>query len=319
MDSNWGKLIDQSWNRREELIDRQCTDSWRVFHGYEEGANGVVIEKFGNMAVIEYKHDIREQIPEIIEALLAQYEFSLIVAKGNQRIGLRLNQRLFAAHGRFDHAPQFAQEFGVYYSLMADAVHNCGLYVDARPVRRWLLDHSIGCRVLNLFAFVGSLGVAASKGAAKEVIHLDKSKELLPRIQQSYEKNGLRFDARNFLQGDIYKHLPKAIKRGQRFDGIILDPPPKVYKSPHSKHRPQGQDFSSLVKYCAKLLNVGGWLICMYHRFDATWDESDTEIIEASQGTLKVSERFTSECDFPEANPEKKLRVSIFRKLEINE
>jgi 23S rRNA (cytosine1962-C5)-methyltransferase len=312
---SWHDLIDKAWNNRKVLLESDEFDCWRIFHGYTEGAKGVVIEKFGTMAIVEYKDDIREDLETIKEALLQHFPFTLILAKGDQSSGLRLKQRMFALHGDISNAPEFTKEYGVSYGLLPDAMHNCGLYLDARPVRKWLANNSEGRRVLNLFSFTGSLGIAALKGGAKAAIHLDKSKALLPRIQNSYEKNGIDFGTRSFIQGDIYKHLPKAIKKGQRFDGIILDPPPKVYKSPYSEHQPKEQDFSRLVSLCSQLLNPGGWLICLFHRYDATWDQSDAEIIESSTYTLKMTERFTSECDFPDDNVDRKLRVTVFEKI----
>jgi 23S rRNA (cytosine1962-C5)-methyltransferase len=312
---NWHELIEKAWNDRKDLLESDEFDCWRVFHGYTEGASGVVIEKFGTMVIVEYKDDIRDDLDEIKDALLQCFPFTLILAKGDQSIGLRLKDRMYALHGDISDAPKFAKEYGISYGLLPDAMHNCGLYLDARPVRKWLAHNSEGRRVLNLFSFTGSLGIAALKGGAKAAIHLDKSKALLPRIQNSYEINGMDFGTRSFIQGDIYKHLPKAIKNGQRFDGIILDPPPKVYKSPYSEHQPKGQDFSRLVSLCSKLLNPGGWLICLFHRYDATWDQSDAEIIASSSDTLIMTERFTSECDFPDDNVDRKLRVTVFEKI----
>lgn len=315
MTIKWHDLIDKAWNDRKSLHQSTEFDSWRVFHGYTEGAKGVVIEKFGMMAIVEYKDDIRDDLVTIKDALLHHFPFTLILAKGNQSIRIPLKNRMYSLHGDLSCAPEFAKEYGVNYSLSPDSMHNCGLYLDARPVRKWLAKNSYDRRVLNLFSFTGSLGVAALKGEAKEVIHLDKSKELLPRIQASYKKNGLDYGTRSFIKGDIYKHLPKAIKNKQRFDGIILDPPPKVYKSPYSEHQPKGQDFSCLVNMCSKLLNTKGWLICLFHSFDATWDFLDSEVIKASSNTLEATEHFTSECDFPDENNDRKLRVSIFVKI----
>ena len=316
MTIQWRKLIEKAWNDRKSLHQSNEFDSWRVFHCYTEGVKGVVIEKFGTMALVEYKDDIREDLEVIKDALLHCFPFTLIIAKGDQSVGLRLKHRMFTLHGDISNAPEFAQEYGIYYSLLPDTMHNCGLYLDARPVRKWLANNSEGRRVLNLFSFTGSLGIAALKGGAKAAIHLDKSKDLLSRIQKSYEKNSLDIGTRSFIQGDIYKHLPKAIKNGQRFDGIILDPPPKVYKSPYSEHQPKGQDFFKLVSLCSKLLSPGGWLICLLHRYDATWDQSDAEIIESSSNTLKMTDRFTSECDFPDDNIDRKLRVTVFEKID---
>ena len=315
MTIKWRELIEKAWNDREILHESTEFNCWRIFHGYTEGAKGVVIEKFGTMALIEYKDDISEDLDTIKDALLAHFPFTLILAKGDQSIGLRLKDRLFPLHGSFSNAPEFAEEYGIKYALIPDAMHNCGLYLDARPVRKWLANNSEGRRILNLFSFTGSLGIAAIKGGAKSAVHLDKSKDLLPRIKMSYKENGLDLGTRSFIQGDIYKHLPKAIKNGQRFDGIILDPPPKVYKSPYSDHQPRGQDFSRLVNMCSQLLNPGGWLICLFHSFYVTWDECDTEIIASSSEALKVIDRFTSECDFPDDNVDRKLRVTVFEKL----
>lgn len=315
MTIQWRELIEKAWHDRKVLHESVEFDCWRVFHGYTEGAKGVVIEKFGTMALVEYKDDIREDLDVIKDALLQCFPFTLIIAKGDQSSRLRLKHRMFTLHGDFSDAPEFAKEYGIHYSLLPDTMHNCGLYLDARPVRKWLANNSEGRRVLNLFSFTGSLGIAALKGGAKAAIHLDKSKNLLPRIQKSYEKNALDIGTRSFIQGDIYKHLPKAIKNGQKFDGIILDPPPKVYKSPYSDHQPKGQDFSRLVSMCSKLLSPDGWLICLFHSYDATWDESDAEIIASSLNTLQVSERFTSDSDFPDDNIECKLRVTVFEKI----
>lgn len=311
---DWKTLIKAAWEKREPIRASGDTDSYRLFHGYQEGLNGVSIEKFGDVAIVDFKQDIRESLDELADALNVYHDYSLIIAKGHQSLGLKLRQRLFAVSGKIEDTPYFAEEYGVRYYLEPDAPHNAGLYVDARPVRQWLLNNSQDRRVLNLFSFAGSLGLAACKGGARSVTHLDKSAELLPRIEKSYEANGLTLDNRDFLRGDIYKHLPRAIRNGQRFDGIILDPPPKVYASRHAENKPLGQDFHQLAKLCSKLLNPGGWLIAMFHRFDSTWEDEERSVINASQNTLAVTERFNSGIDFPESDPNRKLRVSIFVK-----
>ncbi|NRA66837.1 MAG: class I SAM-dependent methyltransferase [Pseudobacteriovorax sp.] len=314
MKIDWQFIISKAWERRSELIEANDSDSLRLFHGYEEGCKGVVIEKFGPMAVIEFKVDIRDQLPQIADALLEKFPFKLIVSKGHQCLKLKDKDRIFPVIGKWNEAPEFAHEFGRKYHLTANTPHSYGLYLDARPVRRWLSENSEGRRVLNLFAFTGSLGVAAASSGATEVVHLDKSRDLVPRIKASYQANDLDFDDRSFLRGDIYKHLPKAIKSGQRFDGIILDPPPRVYQSPYAAHRPNGQDFPALVKMCSQLLNPGGWLISLFHRFDVTLAEFEEQVVSASEQTVAVKQRFTSDIDFPESNPEHKLRVSVFHK-----
>lgn len=314
MSNTWKDLFERAWLRRKPITELGDTDSFRLFHGYDEGYDGLTIEKFGDVAVVEFKKDLRSEMPAITDALLHLHAFELIIAKGHQSLPWKLNDRIYPAHSTLKNEPYFSFEHKLKYHILPMAAHNCGLYLDARPVREWLLGNSEGRRILNLFAFTGSLGLAAFKGGAQSVTHLDKSADLVPRIQQSYAANALRFDQRDFLRGDIYRHLPRAIKYKQRFDGIILDPPPKVYSSPHAKNKPKGQDFAQLVKLCSKLLNAQGWLVAMFHRFDSSWDDHEKEIIKASEYQLSAGERFTSGIDFPESKIENKLRVSIFYK-----
>lgn len=307
---NWQELIRVAWEKRKPLWQDPNIDCFRVFHGYEEGSKGTVIEKFNDAAVIDYKTDIRGDLPELTQALLKVFPFKNIIAKGHQSLGLNLKERTHILLGKDTDVT--CNEHELKFRVKLDATHNSGLYLDARDARTWLVNNSSNRRILNLFAFTGSLGLSAAYGKATEVIHLDRSKELLPRIQENYQINNLKFEARNFLRGDVYKHLPRAIKAGQKFDGIILDPPPKIYQSPYAKHKTNGQDFSALIQYCTELLNPGGWLLGMLHRFDFSWDDFSDQVTEASGRLLLPQSRLTSGIDFPESMPDKKLRVSIF-------
>ncbi len=307
---NWQELIGKAWEKREPLWKDASVDCFRVFHGYEEGSTGTVIEKFNDAAVIDYKTDIRADLPELAQALLKVFPFKNIIAKGHQSLGLSLKERTNILHGNDTRV--ICHEQALKFKVNLDSPHNPGLYLDARDARAWLCDNSSDRRILNLFAFTGSLGLSSAYGKAAEVIHLDRSKELLPRIQENYQINNLEFEMRNFLRGDIYKHLPRAIKAGKKFDGIILDPPPKIYQSPYAKHKTNGQDFSALIQLCSQLLNPGGWVLGMLHRFDYSWDDFEDQVTEASGQLLLPQSRLTSGIDFPESMPDKKLRVSIF-------
>lgn len=304
--------IEKAWALRLPLFQRRDSDAFRIFHGFEEGIDGVIIEKFGDVAIIHFKRDISLLIDEIVSTLLTLHPFELIIAKAHSSLKMKMRQQISVVHGLIEDKSYWAKEFAVRYLVDPSAVHNCGLYLDARPVREWLLANSKDRRILNLFSFTGSLGLAASVGDAKSVAHIDKTAYLVTHIQNSFGENGRPFDKRDFIQGDIYKHLPKAVKAGRKFDGIILDPPPKVFNSGYAQNKPKGQDFSQLVALCKQLLNSGGWLITMFHRFEKTWDQFEQEIISASDGKLIPKLRFMSDEDFPEANERNKLRVSIF-------
>ncbi len=208
-------------------------------------------------------------------------------------------------------APLTVWDNGLQFLVEPYHRQNPGLFLDARPVRRWLIENSNGRRVLNLFAFTGSLGLAARAGGATQVTHLDQKREPLKRAQENHALNRLPLDDRSFLSGNIYAHLPRAKRAGVQFDGIILDPPPQL-PGKKRKSRPKGQDYAGLVPLVTPLLAPGGWLVCFFHRYDQCLDQYEEQVFGASAVPLEKQTLLTSGDDFPETNPEHKLRVVVF-------
>ena len=124
--------------------------------------------------------------------------------------------------------------------------------------------------------------------------------------------NGLPIDDRALFRGNIYTHLPRAIRNGQRFDAVILDPPPKP---PRIKgHKPHGQDYPRLAQWATELLDDDGWLLCFFSRFDQSRAQYEAEVAAAGAGKLQLWWRGSSGDDFPEENPEAKLRLTAWIK-----
>ena len=188
---------------------------------------------------------------------------------------------------------------------------NVGLFLDARPIRGWLRENSSQRRVLNLFAYTGSLGVAAAAGGARSVVHLDKKRGPLDLARENHRVNGLPVDGRGFLAGDVYQHLPRAARSGASFDAIILDPPPRVHRRKGATGA-ASQDFAELTRLSTALLDSGGWLLCFFHRFDRGRAAFEAEVLESAICPLSVLWRGGSGEDFPEPNPEHALRVTAF-------
>jgi len=78
-------------------------------------------------------------------------------------------------------------------------------------------------RVLNLFAYTGAASVVA-RAAQAEVIHCDASRPGLNWANQNMELNNLK-DIR-WVYEDAFKFVRREVKRGNKYNGIIMDPPP---------------------------------------------------------------------------------------------
>ena len=78
--------------------------------------------------------------------------------------------------------------------------------------------------ILNLFAYSGGSTLAAAKAGAK-VCHVDASKGMVQWARENAALNGLEKAPIRWIVDDVIKFLRREVKRGKKYDGIIMDPP----------------------------------------------------------------------------------------------
>ncbi|MCB0357811.1 MAG: class I SAM-dependent methyltransferase, partial [Bdellovibrionales bacterium] len=79
-------------------------------------------------------------------------------------------------------------------------------------------------KVLNLFAYTGGSSIAAALGGA-EVVHVDASKTSVDWAKENAKINQLEDAAIRWLVDDVMVFVKREVRRGSKYDGIILDPP----------------------------------------------------------------------------------------------
>ena len=79
-------------------------------------------------------------------------------------------------------------------------------------------------KVLNLFAYTGAASVAALKAGAS-VVHVDSSRGMIDWAKENVKASGLEDKPIRFLQDDVIKFVKREIRRGNKYDIIIMDPP----------------------------------------------------------------------------------------------
>ena len=80
-------------------------------------------------------------------------------------------------------------------------------------------------KILNLFAYSGAATVAASKAGAKEVVHVDAAKGMVSWAKENAELSGVGNNLIRYIVEDCLKFMQREIRRGRKYDGIIMDPP----------------------------------------------------------------------------------------------
>ena len=86
------------------------------------------------------------------------------------------------------------------------------------------LEEGRKIKVLNLFAYTGGATVAAAKAGAS-VVHVDASKGMVAQAKENAALSGLTDAPIRYIVDDCRKFIEREIRRGNRYDGIIMDPP----------------------------------------------------------------------------------------------
>lgn len=120
---------------------------------------------------------------------------------------------------------RFIVEHGVKYAVNLTLNQDNSFYGDTSELRRYLLENSAGKKVLNTFAYTGSLGVAALAGGAEKVVQSDLSGKFLALAKGSVTLNGLDENRMEIVEGNFFPVVSHFKKERRQFDTIILDPP----------------------------------------------------------------------------------------------
>lgn len=108
--------------------------------------------------------------------------------------------------------------------------------------------------VLNLFAYTGGATIAAAAHGATEVVHVDSSKGMIMRAKENAEVSGLGDSYIRYIAEDCKKFVEREIRRGRKYDGIIMDPP-KYGRGPTGELWQIEKDLHDFVKRVALLLS----------------------------------------------------------------
>lgn len=79
-------------------------------------------------------------------------------------------------------------------------------------------------RILNLFGYTGGATVACARAGGK-LCHVDASKGMVQRAGENVQLSGLGDREVRYIVDDAFKFVAREIKRGHRYDGVIMDPP----------------------------------------------------------------------------------------------
>jgi 23S rRNA (cytosine1962-C5)-methyltransferase len=206
--------------RRDLLKLDEVSDAWRVVHSEGDGISGLVIDRYGDLLVVEFfsagafRH--REWIYAALRNEFPGCRFYSFAEEHVQK------QESFDFRAPDAPAPSVITEYGLKFRASPGSGHKTGFFADQRDNREFLSRFTAGRRVLDICCNSGGFAIyAKARGDAGEVIGIDLDEEILAIAEQNARLNNAKV---KFVQADLFHWLREAQQRGERFDVVILDP-----------------------------------------------------------------------------------------------
>ncbi len=142
----------------------------------------------------------------------------------------------------------------VRFRAQCTPFRHLAFFPDMAPQWAWMRDRlGEGCEALNLFGYtgVGTLAMAA-KGA--KLVHVDASKKSVEAGKENARLSGMADRPIRWMVDDAAKFTAREVRRGRRYDGIILDPP-KYGRGPEGEVWKLEEGLPALIADCRKLLD----------------------------------------------------------------
>ncbi|AFV75742.1 class I SAM-dependent rRNA methyltransferase [Thermus oshimai] len=236
--------------------------AYRLVHGEADGLPGLVVDRFGEVLVLQVRARAMEALrevwfPALLEAVRPKgvYERSDLEARRQEGLPDRTGPL-------FGEVPEVleVEEDGLLFPIPLALAQKTGFYLDQRENRR-LLEAMVrpGERVLDVYSYVGAFALrAARKGAY--ALAVDKDLEALAVLDRAALRMGLRVDIRHGEALEVLRGLEGP------FHHVLLDPPTLV-KRPEELPAMK-RHLVDLVRLALRLLAPEGYLwlsACSYY------------------------------------------------------
>jgi 23S rRNA (cytosine1962-C5)-methyltransferase len=262
-------VIDKAWifRRIQEAHQRRLLmglggpdlTGYRVVFGESDRLPGIVIDRYGDVFVIQLATTGAERFREMIVACLVEL-FSPKAIYERSDLPSRTEEKLLPMTGLLYGELPPVVEFKEYgRSYMADVAggQKTGFFLDQRDLRREITRLAAGRKAADLFACTGACAVAALAGGATSVDCVDSSEQALAFCPKHAEINGLDPSRLTVETADIFQWV--AARSDPEYDLIMLDPPALIKSRRHYEAGRKGYHF--LNRAALRLLKNGGILV----------------------------------------------------------
>jgi 23S rRNA (cytosine1962-C5)-methyltransferase len=206
---------------------------------------------------------------------------------------------------------------GLTFELRPTSFKHVGIFPEQKQHWQWLHEKLVARsqsleavpKVLNLFAYTGGATLSAVKAGA-EVVHVDSSKVAIEWAKKNAELSGLKDAPIRYLEDDVLTFLNREVKRGNKYDVVIMDPPAFGHGSGTKLWKIE-RDFYELFALVEKVLSDDP-IALIVNGYTAGYSP-----ITLENNVKKIAEKFggtieTGELALPEENGTRLLPAGVF-------
>jgi len=199
-----------------------ASDAWRLVHAEGDHLPGLVIDRYGQAAVIETFEPFWEPyLPWLAAFLTRQLGATVVLHRGGTVRGSPVR----ALVGEIPAEPVTIREGSVLHAVDLRGGQKTGFFLDQRDNRARVAALAAGRSLLNLFSYSGGFAVAALMAGARQAVNVDESASALALARASYRLNGLVAEETGFVCADAFAETRRMVVAGARFDLVVVDPP----------------------------------------------------------------------------------------------
>jgi 23S rRNA (cytosine1962-C5)-methyltransferase len=264
-DKDWlAERVWDAWEGRESLR-AGTTNCYRWIYGEGDGLPGLVVDRYGDYAVMQTYADSIQTIVTPVARALRSCDPTLrgvLVrehVEQDELVDSTHTAHLRLLHGEMPPQDLVVQEHGMYMQVDLYQGQKTGLFLDQRENRHTVERLVSGLSVLNCFAYTGGFSLYALRGDAAHVTSVDIGKGLAQATETNLALNHLPTERHDYITDDCFSLLDSYARSGQHFQLIILDPP-SFARSRHNS-RAALRAYTRLNMLALRILEPGGLLV----------------------------------------------------------
>ncbi|SMO54042.1 23S rRNA (cytosine1962-C5)-methyltransferase [Saccharicrinis carchari] len=226
-DQFWYEKIHVAYRLRKTLglIDDPNTNAYRLVHAEGDNMPGLIIDMYGDTAVVQMHSVgmflIKDTIDSVLKDLFGN-DLKAIYNKSEATLPFKAPVEPQNGYSFGKSVARTAVENGLQFKVDWEKGQKTGFFVDQRENRALLEKYSKNRSVLNMFCYTGGFSFYAMRGGASVVHSVDSSERAMDLTRENVEMNFPGDPRHEAITADAFKYLDD-IK--DRYDLIVLDPP----------------------------------------------------------------------------------------------